>query len=122
MEDHAISHSVIRAVNAGISQYCGKHSQNMIFYTTYKWFCQANEPIAAYYAKRDKLHLSDLGSARLRQAFQTCLADTTLAVQVNTNKCVKKQRKRSGKKRTNQYCTQGCNKRVRGTDNLINLV
>lgn len=81
-KDHAVTDSIIRDVNAGIMQYCNKHCDNMIFYPTYKWFSQSGQPVSAYFAKKDKLHLTDLGSARLRQAFQTCLTDTTLAAQI----------------------------------------
>ncbi len=119
--DHSRSDPIIRAVNKDIQSFCESHSSNMLFYPTYRWFVHAGQPVSTYYAKKDKLHLTDVGSARLRQAFQTIMSDTTLAAQVGVVKEKGAARKRGCRKRVNEWAVQGSPKRVRTATNLIQL-
>ncbi len=86
--------AIIRKVNTGIKDYCHSHD-NLIFNPTFKWFVHKGAPLSSYFASRDGLHLSDMGSNRLRQAFQMALADKNIAQQSHCS-MTKKHRKRGG--------------------------
>ena len=76
--DHLLSWYRVQQVNQRLCSLCFS-AHNVLFNPTYKFFVSHGLPVPGLFSTTDRLHLSETGVSRLRQAFQQALSPVNLA-------------------------------------------